>query len=68
MTHSNVIIAVTYRRPDSSVEIFSERISDILNTIQKEQKIFYLTRDLNTDFLKPDTHKSTSSLIDVLLM
>ena len=38
MTHSNVIIAVTYRLPDSSVEIFSERISDILNTIQKEKK------------------------------
>ena len=65
MTHSNVIIAVTYRMPDSSVEIFSERISDILNTIQKEKKIFYLTGDLNIDFLKSDIHKSTSSLIDV---
>ena len=36
MTHSNVIIPVTYRMPDSSVEIFTERISDIPNTIQKE--------------------------------
>ena len=64
MTHSNVIIAVTYRMPDSSVEIFNERISDILNTIQKEKKIFYLTGDLNIDFLKSDIHTSTSSLID----
>ena len=45
--HSNVIIAVTYRMPDSSVEIF------------------YLTGDLNIDFLKSDTHKSTSSSIGV---
>ena len=65
MTHSKVIIAVTYRMPDSSVEIFSEGISDILNTIQKEKKIFYLTGDLNIDFLKSDIHKSTSLLSDV---
>ena len=38
MTHSNVIIVVAYRMPDSSVEIFSERISDIFNTLQKEKK------------------------------
>ena len=51
---------------DSSVEIFNERISDILNTIQIEKKIFYLIGDLNIDFLKSDAHISTNSLIDVL--
>ena len=65
MTHSNIIIAGTYRMPDSSVEFFSERISDILNTIQKEKNTFSLTGDLTIDFLKSDIHKSTSSLIDV---
>ena len=66
MTNSNVIIAVTYRMPDSSVEIFNERISDILNTIQREKKIFNLIGDLNIDFLKSDAYIFTNSLIDVL--
>ena len=66
MTNSNIIIAVTYRMPNSSVEIFNERISDILNAIQREKKIFYLIGDLNIDFLKSDAHISTNSLIDVL--
>ena len=40
MTNSNVIIVVTYRMPDLPVEIFYERISDILNTIQRENILF----------------------------
>ena len=66
MTNSNVIIAVTYWMPDLSVEIFNERITAILNTIQREKKIFYSIGDLNIDFLKSDAHISTNSLIDVL--
>ena len=52
--------------PNPSVEIFNERISDILNTIQRETKIFYLIGDLNIDFLKSDAHISTNSLIGAL--
>ena len=58
MTNSNVIIAVTYRMPDSSVEIFNERISDLRNAIQREKKISYLIGDLKIDFLKSDAHIS----------
>ena len=38
---SNIIIGVVYRKPDSSVEVFNERLSDILNSVQKENKLFY---------------------------
>ena len=67
MTYCNVIIAVTYPMPDSSVEIFNEHISDIFNSIQKEgEENIYLIGDLNIDFLKSDAHISTNSLIGVL--
>ena len=66
-TMSNVVIAVVYRMPDSSVDVFNERITDIMNhVIQKENKMIYVMGDLNIDFLKSDVHKSTNSLIDVL--
>ena len=51
ITNSDVIIAVTYRIPQSSEEISSEGISDILNTIQKDE-IYSVTGDLNIDFWK----------------
>ena len=52
--------------PNSSVDVFNERINDILNVIQKENKLIYVMGDLNIDLLKSDVHKSTSSLLDVL--
>ena len=35
-TTNDIIIRVIYRMPDSSVEIFNERINDIMSTIQRE--------------------------------
>ena len=55
-TCSNIVIGVIYRMPNSSVDTFNERISDILNVIQKEHKLCYLLGDLNIDFLKDDDH------------
>ena len=36
--------------PDSSVDFFNERINDILNVIQKENKLIDVMGDLNIDF------------------
>ena len=49
-TNSNIVIGLIYRMPDSSVDVFNERISDILNTVCKEHQIFYCIGDLNIDF------------------
>ena len=32
-TNSNIVIGLIYKIPDSSVDVFNERISDILNTV-----------------------------------
>ena len=65
-TCSNIVIGVIYHTPNSSVDTFNERISDILNAIQKEHKLCYLLGDLNIDFLKADEHRATGELLDVL--
>ena len=54
--------------PDSSaaVAVFNTGINDILNVIQKENKLIYVMDNLNISFLKSDVLKSTSSLLGVL--
>ena len=51
--------------PDASVDIFNERITDILNIIDRE-KFFYLIGDLNFDLFKCESHKPTSTVLDIL--
>ena len=65
-TASNIIIGIVYRMPDSSIDIFNDRVADIFNVIDKENKLFYMLGDLNIDFLKCYEHRLTSSFIDIL--
>ena len=51
--------------PDSSVDIFSDRMTDILNTVNKENKLFYMLGDLNIDLLKYEEHRLISSFLDM---
>ena len=45
----------------------NERISDILDIVYKEHKIFYCIGDLNIDFFfKCDAHKPTSAILDTI--
>ena len=65
-TDSNIVIGIIYRMPNSSVDVFNDRIADVMNVIQKERKLCYLMGDLNIDFLKADDHRATGELLDVL--
>ena len=59
-TKFNLIIGVIYRMPDSSVDVFNERMCDILNVVTKEKIICYLVGDLNKDLLKHEELRPTS--------
>ena len=66
VTDSNIGLGVTYRMPNSSVDVFNDRISAVKNVIQKYWNVRYLWRDLNIDFLKADKYRTTGELLDVL--
>jgi hypothetical protein len=51
----NLIIGVIYRPPNNKIESFENAINNILSKIGKENKIFYLMGDFNTDLLKSET-------------
>ena len=65
-TKSNVIVPVIYRMPDSSVDVFNERICDIMKMITKEKKTCYLVGDLNIDLQKHEEHRPTYDFVDIL--
>ena len=44
---ANIIIGVVYRMPDSSVDVFNEHLTDILNFVHGENKLCYLLGDPN---------------------
>ena len=51
-TGKNVIAGVIYRPPNSNIELFLDQIQNVLDTIDKENKICYLMGDFNIDLLK----------------
>ena len=65
-TDADIVIGVIYRMPNFSVDVFSDRISDVMSVIQKERKLCYLWGDLNIDVLKADDLRATGELFDVL--
>ena len=65
-TSSSIIIGIVYRMPDSSIDIFNDRMTDIMNKVNKENKLFYMLGDLNIDLLRYEEHRLTSSFVDIL--
>ena len=52
--------------PNVCVDVFTDRLTDIMTVIEKEHRICYVMGDFNIDFLRADDHKSTGVLCDVL--
>ena len=65
-TDSSIVIGVIYRMHNSSIDVFNDRISDVMNAIQKERKLCYLLGEQDIDFLKVNDHRATGELLDVL--
>ena len=63
---SNIIIAVVYRMPNTSLDIFNDRIGNIMNIITRENKLCHFLGDLNIDLLKHENHSPTSEFLDIM--
>ena len=63
-SNSDVVIGFIYKIPDFYIDVFNERISDI---VCKEHKTCYCIGDPNIDFFfKCDVHKPTSAILDTI--
>ena len=52
--------------PNTCMEIFHDRMSEIMNLVHRERKTCYLFGDLNVDLLKYERHQSTTAFLDTL--
>ena len=65
----HIVIRLIYRFFYVSVDIFNERVTDILNITGRGGwggGIIYLIRDLNSDLLKREPNKPTPTVLDAL--
>ena len=52
--------------PNSSIDIFNDRINNTLNIIQRENKFCYFLKHLNIDLFKYEEHRLTSEFLDLI--
>ena len=65
-TTKNILIGVIYRPPNQDMDIFNEKISEMLETIRKEEKFCYLLGDCNINILNYESHRLTGDFVDLL--
>ena len=61
---SNVVVGVIYRMPNTCMEIFNDRMSDIMNIVQRERKICYFLDSLYSFNVFPLITKPTRVTIE----
>ena len=62
----NVIIGVIYRPPDNDINVFTQKLINVLNSIHKEKKTCYLMGDFNINLLNSNIHNPTCEFVDTL--
>jgi len=65
-TDKNILIGVTYRPPNTGIDLFNETLSVILDKITKEKKICYLIGDYNINILNAETHLPTADFVELM--
>ena len=63
---SNIIIAVVYRMPNTSLDIFNDLIGNLMNIVTRENKLCDFLGELNIDLLKHENHSPTSEFLDIM--
>ena len=61
---NNIIIGVIYRPPNGKYKQFEEKLSDILQLINQENKTCFLMGDFNIDLLKFNMNEYTNNFIN----
>ena len=61
---SCLLIGVIYRPPNENYNLFEDRLSDILQLINRENKKCFLMGDFNVDLLKYNTNDNTNNFIN----
>ena len=64
-TKSNILVEVINRMPNTSISMFNDRISDVLDIVYRQWKICYFLGNFNIDFPEHSEHSLISESLDI---
>ena len=62
----DVVIGLIYRPPDRKIELFSDYMKDVLDTVKNENRYCHFLGDFNINILNSDSHAATSDFLDLM--
>lgn len=62
----NSLIAVIYRPPNTDLQKFNDKISEVLNNIKNENKDIYVVGDFNVNLLESDVHLLSAEFLETM--
>ena len=65
-TRKDTVIGLLYRPPNQDVLVFSDKVKEILFTVEKEKKFIYLMGDFNINLLETENHSPSNEFLDVM--
>ena len=67
LASKHTIVGVIYRPPNTDTLKFSDKLSEILDKVNKENRNFYIMGDFNVDLLKQTSNNHSQVFLNVLL-
>ena len=64
--HSNIVVGVIYRPPNTDINCFNESLNIILDKLKCENKLCFLMGDYNINLLNNDKHTPTSDFVELM--
>ena len=61
-----IIVACIYRPPDSDISCFNEKMQNVLEMLESEQKDIYILGEFNINLLNYGIHNKTNDFLDTM--
>ena len=62
----NIVIGTIYRPPGNDLGVFNTEVHNLLDSLNKENKLLYIMGDFNINLLNSDSHHPTGEFLEIM--
>ena len=62
----NIVIGTIYRPPGNDMGVFNTEVNNLLDSLNKENKLLYIMGDFNINLLNSDSHHPTGEFLEIM--
>ena len=62
----NIVIGTIYRPPGNDLGLFNTEVNNLLDSLNKENKLLYIMGDFNINLLNSDSHHPTGEFLEIM--